>query len=80
MFAHPLFQNSDSETASDSTDDQIEQDIELEMEKIAFAERVQTDVSNLKILEDHIETAFKFYMLKMIRTFLNQKFILQYLK
>ena len=54
MFAHPLFQNSDSETASDSTDDQIEQDIELEMEKIAFAERVQTDVSNLKILEDHI--------------------------
>lgn len=36
MFVHSIFQNSESETTSDSGDDQLEQDVEWEMSKIKF--------------------------------------------
>ena len=34
----------------------------------------------MKILESFVEKGFKFYLLKVIRTFLNENFILQFIK
>ena len=34
----------------------------------------------MKILDPFVEKAFKFYLLKVIRTFLNESFILQFTK
>ena len=31
MFSHSLFRTSEAETTSDSTDDQLEQDVEMEI-------------------------------------------------
>ena len=50
MFTHSIFQTSESETTSDSSDDQLEQDVEWEFCKIKFIERVYNEIEGTKIL------------------------------
>lgn len=80
MFNHNFFQVIEAETTSDSTDDQLEQDVELELDKIKFIEHVEEEVTKLNILEEVLLSAFRFYLLKVIKGFLNEKFIVQFLK